>query len=50
MILLSQMALLNMNQILTESAHLMLFGASPLFFLWAEAIHHATWLCMQVPS
>jgi hypothetical protein len=28
----------------------MLFGTGLPPFLWAEAMHHATWLCAQVPS
>ena len=39
-----------LNQTLVESACFMLFGANLPQFLWAEAIHHATWICARVPS
>ena len=39
-----------LNQTLVESAWSMLFGAGLPPFLWAEAIHHAAWLCARIPS
>jgi hypothetical protein len=39
-----------LNQTLIESAWSMLFGARLPLFLWAEAVHHAAWLCAQILS
>ena len=39
-----------LNQTLVKSARSMLFRAGLPPFLWAEAFHHAAWLCARVPS
>jgi hypothetical protein len=39
-----------LNQTLVKSARSMLFGAGLPPFLWAEALHHASWLRARIPS